>query len=561
MNFEILGPLRVTDDHERELAVGGSKRAALLAVLVLRANEVVSIDRLIEDLWDGRPPATAAKTLQVHMSRLRRALAAGRNGGGDGGDGIVTRGNGYVLDVDPSHIDAEQFKQLVTEGVAALAEGAHARASTRLRSALALWRGDPLADFTYASFAQDEIARLDALRTVAVESAVEAELALGRHAELIPELKMLVKRHPLSEHLRAQLMLALYRSGRQAEALGVYRAARRVLVEQLGIEPGAELKDLERAILAQDASLVPTAPAPRRLREPSERSPRRLLVGYERELSTLEDALEQALAGRGGLVLLSGEPGIGKTRLADELARVAAARGAQVLWGRCPEAGGAPAYWPWTQMLRALIAERDTLAVRAALGANAGEVIQLVPELGDVLPGLEPTVVADPEESRFRLLAATGGFLKRAAASQPLVLVVDDLHAADDASTAMLQFLAPALLDASVLIVATYRDTEVGVDHRLSHALGELARRTDCVQLVLTGLSGDDTAHFVELSAGIAPMPALAAAIHDVTSGNPLFVNELVRLLRSEQRLNELEGVTKLELPRAIDGVIGRRLE
>src|SRR3954471_12603967 len=214
MQFEILGSLRVTDGNDHEVAVGGPKRAALLAVLILRPNELISADRLVDDLWDVRPPATAAKTLQVHMSRLRRALAVGQNG--DRRDVIVTRAGGYVLEVDPVQIDAERFKRLVAEGRAALAEGAHARASTRLRSGLALWRGDPLADFTYASFAQDEIARLDSLRTVALESAVEAELALGRHAELIPELKMLVKRHPLSEHLRAQLMLALYRSGRQA---------------------------------------------------------------------------------------------------------------------------------------------------------------------------------------------------------------------------------------------------------------------------------------------------------------------------------------------------------
>src|SRR3954453_3577896 len=191
MNFEILGPLRVTDDNERELAVGGSKRAALLAVLILRPNEVVSTDRLIDDLWDGRPPATAAKTLQVHISRLRQALAAAQNG--ERREIIVTRAGGYVLEVDPVQIDAERFKRLVAEGHAALAEGAHARASTRLRSGLALWRGDPLADFKYASFATDEIARPEGLRTVAIESAVEAELALGRHAELIPELKMLVK--------------------------------------------------------------------------------------------------------------------------------------------------------------------------------------------------------------------------------------------------------------------------------------------------------------------------------------------------------------------------------
>jgi DNA-binding SARP family transcriptional activator len=559
MHFEILGSLRVTDDNERELAVGGSKRAALLAALILRPNEVVSVDRLIDDLWDGRPPASAAKTLQVHMSRLRRALAGGGNG--DRGDAIVTRGTGYALDVDPTHIDAERFKQLVTEGSAALAEGAHARASTRLRSALALWRGDALADFTYASFAQDEIARLDALRTVALESAVEAELALGRHAELIPELKMLVKRHPLSEHLRAQLMLALYRSGRQAEALGAYRAARRVLIEQLGIEPSAELRELEQAILEQDAQLAPLPRAAPRRAESAGGPARRLFVGYDRELASLEDALEVALAGQGGLALVGGEPGIGKTRLADELAHVADARGAQVLWGRCPDEGGAPAHWAWIQILRALVAARDPATVRGELGAHGDELMQLVPELADILPELGAAPSADAEEARFRLFDATAAFLKKAGASQPLVIVIDDLHAADYASIAMLRFVAPAVLDAHVLIVGTYRDTEVGPDHPLSQALSELARRTDCVQLVLTGLSGDDTAHFVELSAGIAPMPALATAIHDATSGNPLFVNELVRLLRTEDRLDELGEATELTLPRAVGQVIASRLE
>jgi DNA-binding SARP family transcriptional activator len=553
MQFQILGPLRVTDGGEHEVALGGAKPSALLAMLLLRPNEVVSPDRLIEDLWDGQPPATAAKTLQVHISRLRRAL-------GDDGP-IVTSRSGYRLEIEPDQVDALRFEALVTEGTAALAEGAHSRASARLRSALALWRGDALADFAYASFAQDAIARLDGLRTVALESAVEAELALGRHAELIPELKSLVKRHPLSEHLRGQLMLALYRAGRQAEALGVYRAGRRVLVDQLGIEPSAELRDLERAILAHDEELAAPSPQAWPRRERADKSPRGTLVGYEHELGALEDVLEQALARQGRLALIAGEPGVGKTRLADELSSVAHARGAQVVWGRCSSDGGAPAYWPWIQLLRALIADRAPVTVRAELGAGAPELTQLLPELRDLLPGIEMPDHGDAEEARFRLFDAAAGFLVRAAAARPIVIVLDDLHIADRSSLSLLQFMAAAALDGAVLIVGTYRDTQAALERPLSDTLNELARTTDCLQLVLTGLSSDDTAHFVEVSAGVSPLPALSSAIHEVTSGNPLFVSELVRLLAAEDRLNELQDGDALALPRGVDQVIARRLE
>jgi DNA-binding SARP family transcriptional activator len=519
--FQILGPFRVTDADGAEIPLGGEKPAALLAMLVLRANELVAADRLIEDLWDGQPPATAAKTLQVHISRLRRALPENT---------IETTRGGYVLNAVPEQIDAQRFEALVSDGTAALAEGAHARASARLRSALALWRGDALADFTYASFAQDTIARLDGLRTVALESAVEAELALGRHAELVPEIKSLLKRHPLSEHLHAQLMLALYRSGRQAEALGVYRAARRVLVDQLGIEPSEELRELERRILEQDAELA--APRPQARSVPGERPSRGSLVGYEQELASLEDRLEQALIGHGDLALISGEPGIGKSRLADELGAVAQARGARVVWGRCSTAGGAPAYWPWIQVLR-------------SFGAELRDVV------GDA---------ADSDDQRFALHDAATTFITKLAAERPLLIVLDDLHAADASSLALLQFAAASVPAAPVMIVGTYRDTEEALEPELRDTISELARATDCLQLVLTGMSADDTAHFVEVSAGVAPMPALSAAIHQASSGNPLFVTELVRLLRAEDRLHEITDDTPLTLPRGVDQVIARRV-
>jgi DNA-binding SARP family transcriptional activator len=531
VNFQILGPLLVTDDDDRELGLGGAKPAALLAILILHANEVVSSDRLIEEIWDEHPPPTAPKSLQVHVSRLRRALGNGR--GPDGGP-VVTRGGGYLLNASPEQIDSMRFESLVNEGREALEEGAHARASARLRAALGLWRGGALADFAYASFAQDAIARLEGLRMVAFERVADAELALGRHAELIPELKSLVRANPLSERLRAQLMLALYRAGRQAEALGVYRAGRRVLVDQLGIEPGAELRELEHAILAQDPKLAAPEPERRPQRQRLEPQTGALLVGYERELSSLEDVLEEALAGQDRLALISGEPGIGKTRLADELANVARARGAQVVWGRCWQGGGAPAYWPWIQVLRALGHD----LVPEATGADV-----------------------DVQEARFRLYDTTASVLRHAACAQPIVIVLDDLHAADQSTLTLLEFLTSAVISAPLLIVGTYRDTELSADHPFSEALAELGRGGEPTQLVLGGLSPEDTAHFVEVSAGVAPMPRLAAAIHTASGGNPLFVGELVRLLRAENRLRELDQGETLVLPRGIEQVITSRLQ
>jgi DNA-binding SARP family transcriptional activator len=552
--FQILGPLRVTVADTVEVDVGGAKPAALLAILLLRPNELVAADRLIEELWDGQPPATAAKTLQVHISRMRRALTHAQ--GGDGSAAIGTRGHGYVLELDPETIDAVRFERLVAEGTAALAADEHARASARLRAALALWRGDALADFTYASFAQDAIARLDGLRTVALESAVAAELELGRHTELIPELKSLVQRNPLSEHLRGQLMLALYRAGRQAEALGVYRAGRRVLVDQLGLEPSQELRELEAAILVQDPKLS-AKPGTRPRPERTGRSTRATMVGYEWELSALEDLLEDALLGRGGIALVAGEPGIGKTRLVDELSVVAQARGARVLTGRCRSGTGAPVYWPWVQVLRALVADRDGDAVRAELGPHAAQLAQLVPDLADMAP---PPPTGAPEDVRFALFDAFGSALRRAAASTPLVVVLDDLHAADASSLELLQFMSQVAVGAPVLIVASYRDTEVERGTPLTEALSELARTSDCLQLLLTGLTEEGTAHLVEVSAGVEPMPRLAEAIHEVSGGNPLFVSELVRLLRTEGRLRELRDDDRLVLPRGVDQVIERRI-
>jgi DNA-binding SARP family transcriptional activator len=248
LSYYLLGPLQVRRGSA-PVPVGAGKPLELLALLLVNRNRALSTDALIEQLWDGRPPETAAKIVQNAVSSLRKAI-------GDGaGEVLVTRGRGYELVVPAGTTDIDRFQVLVEEGRAALAAGRADLAVTTLRQALALWRGEPLADVAYHAFARDEIARLEEQRLAATEERIDADLATGGGAGLVAELEQLVDRHPLRERLRGQLMLALYRSGRQARALEVYAEGRRQLSEQLGIEPGEALKQLDRAILAHDERL------------------------------------------------------------------------------------------------------------------------------------------------------------------------------------------------------------------------------------------------------------------------------------------------------------------
>jgi DNA-binding SARP family transcriptional activator len=248
MEFRILGPLEVVDG-ERPLRVAGTKQRAVLALLLLHANEVVSSDRLIDEVWGEEPPGTGANALQARVSQLRKALAPAAD------DILVTRAPGYLLRVDSGELDAERFERLADEGRRALASGDAETGVEALREALSLWRGPALFDFLYEPFAQGEIARLEEARLACLEERIEADLALQRRGELVGELEALIGAHPFRERLRGQLMLALYRSGRQAEALAAYQEGRRVLVEELGIEPSPALQRLQQAILKQEPAL------------------------------------------------------------------------------------------------------------------------------------------------------------------------------------------------------------------------------------------------------------------------------------------------------------------
>ena len=304
LDFRILGPLEALDGG-RPVVLGGSRQRALLALLLLHANEAVAAERLLEELWGEPRPATAAKTLQVSVSRLRKALAD---------DVVVTRGHGYELRIDPERLDAHRFARGLAAGRAALEAGDAAGAAAALEAALALWRGPPLDDLGYEPWAQPEIARLQDARVAAHEQLVEAKLALGRHAEVVGELEALIGAHPYHEGLRRQLMLALYRSDRQADALRAYQDARRALVEALGLEPGERLRALEAAILAQAPELAaPAAAAPPPPPQPAAApaAARRLLsvlvagvpAGLDPEAAdALLDRLAAILARHGGAV-------------------------------------------------------------------------------------------------------------------------------------------------------------------------------------------------------------------------------------------------------------------
>jgi DNA-binding SARP family transcriptional activator len=345
MRVSVLGPLEASVDG-RAVPVGAGKPRALLAILALHAGEIVSTDRLIEGLWGERPPATATKLVQLYVSQLRKTLAAS----GDG-SAILTRGHGYELHLAPDDVDVGRFEELVAQGAP--------------REALALWRGPPLDDVSGEPFAAAAIRRLEELRLAALELAIDADLEAGRHREVLGELEALVAEAPLRERLHAQRMLALYRSGRQADALEAYRLARRVLVEQIGIEPGPELRRLHEAILNQDAALE--APMPEPVELPPELDAGSPLLGREADLDWLRELWRGAHAGAGRLVLVSGASGMGKTRLAAELAAEVHRDRAPVLYA---SGAGAPA--DALSALERVRAPRPTLLVLDDLD-RAGE--------------------------------------------------------------------------------------------------------------------------------------------------------------------------------------------
>lgn len=558
MDFRILGPIEVADGDHR-LALGGPKQRALLAMLLLHANEVVSSDRLIDALWGDEGREDGIRALQVAVSRLRRALEPGLATGARSG-AVLTRSPGYLLRVEEQRLDVKRFEALLRRGQRALAGGDVHSARRALGSALGLWRGPPLAELTYESFAQPEISRLEDLRLCALEHRLEADMALGRHVDVIGELEALVAGHPLRERLRAQLMLALYRAGRQAEALEAYGRGRAELVDKLGIEPSRELRDLHLAILEQDPSLAAPAKAASAKRAP----PGSVFVGRDPELRDLRRGLDRALARRGSLFLVGGEPGIGKSRLIDEFAKDCRQRGMQVVWGRCWEGKGAPAFWPWVQLLRSCLGSTEPATPLSELGPGAAQLAELLPELRERVPGLPRSTVGDPEAARFRMFDAVARFVRASAQLRPLALLLDDIHAADEPSLLLLRFVAGQLDDVPVMAAAAYRDTEAGPRQAFEALLTDLSREPTVRRIRLRGFDKAEVATLVRLATGGTPPEELVGELYARTEGNPLFLTEMVRLLEAKGGLDDVGAAADaaaLGVPSGVRWVIGRRLD
>ncbi|MFC4051120.1 BTAD domain-containing putative transcriptional regulator [Actinomadura syzygii] len=501
---------------------GGPRQRSVLARLAVARGRMVPADLLVEDLWAGTvPPARAAAGLQSFVSHLRRALEPDRPPRTPASV-LVTEPPGYALRLPDANVDAWRFDALVGEA-ADLLEADAAAARRRAEPALAAWRGPAYAEFAALPWAANEAARLDERRRLAVERRAEAMLRLASAAEAVPDLEAHAAANPLREEAWRLLALALYRAGRQGDALGALRRARAALTEELGVDPGPALRRLEADILAQAPALAePVRPVLRAVPEPAdEPEPGPAFVGRAAELARLGAAARDAAAGRGGLVLVGGDAGMGKTALAERFARSLAGRGWTCAWGRAPETGGAPAAWPWAELLRELSAAAPPPADLAG---------RLAPLLDDAV-----RAAADPEADvstgRFRLHLAVGDYLAGLADGAPLLLVLDDLHWADEETLALLARLAGRLRDRPVLLVTTFRQTEVG--DGLAAALAALARH-EPARIDLRGLSAPEVAALVRETCATGLDDAELSAIAERTGGNPFFTRETARLLDAE---------------------------
>lgn len=526
--------------------VGGPKPQAVLTRLALDAPSVVSVDRLIDTVWGPNPPAKPEVTLRTYISHLRRALEpAAVHLGVAPTELLVTRSPGYCLELPLTAIDVHRFRLLATEVVTtppassdrALVE----RHLERCRAALALWPSGRLGDGPLGDLLAESTALIDQRAAVA-EQALRTQLVLGRPAEAVSGLQTLVADAPLREEPRRLLILALYRTGRAAEAVRAHEQARKDLAEDLGLELSPSLQDLDRRILAHDPGLLVDDPAPLPTASPAQSLPtgqslpptpspaadptplagRGPVVGRDAELAVGHQRIDRVLRGGGALVVLTGEPGIGKTTLATAFAE-RAATGARVAWGRCHDGGESTTLWPWARLLRELLDGIDGAALIDVVGTHGPEIAGVVPDLGRRLD-TEPAVARDDRS----LGDAIASVLRRLAARRPVVIVLEDLHWADRASVELLATIAPTLLDGAVGIVATWRSTEA-VDETVRARLHEIGRLAAEARFDLPGLDHDALVRL------IADQGLAALSADDVeqllgrTAGNPLFVRELLR--------------------------------
>lgn len=524
----VLGPLSVsvtTDGMgETPVRIGSAKVRAVLSCLVLAGEHAIPVDRLVRALWGQDPPRTAEHAVQVHVSKLRALV---RNAGGD--LPLTSTDAGYRLSGPGLRVDAREFERELADGRAALLGGDLHSAARSLERARTRWQGTPYPDLAddvvVDPEAAAERARLSTLRFDADEEWAETCLALGRHQELVPVLEAAIAEEPLRERRYQQLMVALYGAGRTAEALDVYQRARTTLVEQLGIEPGPLLRDAEQAVLSHDPSRFP-GPAERTsivtLR--SVGGPGRF-VGRLAEWSHLGGVVAAAGAGHGRVVTVSGPPGIGKSRLVGEVASgggpIVVARGV------CPDTGAAPPLWPIVEALRELGPSR-----LPPTGTGLDDDV-LAPMRDTVERRIAPAaaVAALPQDDHgaFRLHDAIADLMTAIARRSPLLLVLDDIHAADAATMGVVVRIAHRVDHEPIVVLATHRDTAADHSDAFTTGSAALARLPGVDHLALGPLADADVDTYLE-AAGLDPT-ILAERVRRRCEGSPLFLTELVGLL------------------------------
>ena len=554
VEFRALGPVQAVIAG-RPVDLGAPKQRTLLALLVSQAGQPVTVDVMMEALWAGHPPPSAMTSLQAYVANLRKLLEPDRAPRRPA-TVLRTCTQGYLLDVDATDVDARRFVEHAKAGWQARGEEDPQRALSESEAALALWRGQAYQEVAAVPCVVPEVARLQELRLSVVEMRCAALLDLGAHEMAAAELEAFMKANPLREYGCELLSLALYRAGRQADALEVLQTMQIRLTEELGVDPRMALQHLRRKILNQAPSLdrrptpIPARPvpagsvgsaAPPRAGvagpPPAPDADREVFVGREAALRQLTEALASAQAGRGRVVTVSGEPGAGKTSL---LRRFAEPTGVPVLWGTCTEHVTAPSLWVWEQVLRA-----------AATAFPHHPVPRQVSELldGDSQRTADGT---EPPGAALRRFEAIVQYLTGLSRTGPLVVMLDQLHRADPGSLRLLAHLAESVPASRLLLVVSYRSHEAPV---LAETLAALARG-EMTRLELGGLTPQDTQALASAILRREVSSLTAKGLCARTDGNPFFLREMIGLLTDDQRLDDPHAAPVPVLVREV--VLGR---